>query len=132
MHGAKSLLCSHPVSFLFCSGSMKISSFVGKRTLPHLEQISIGRANHHHSMVGNNLLTKPEENKVLYRFYKITKPGGPGWKKIYADAKAEGVSLEDENAKWTVPSGVLAMIIGCILVYGCLLPQETGSMEIIR
>ncbi len=70
--------------------------------------------------LATTFLTKPEENKVLYRFYKITKPGGPGWKKIYADAKAEGVSLEDENAKWTVPSGVLAMIIGCILVYGCL------------
>lgn len=65
-------------------------------------------------------LTKPEENKVLYRFYKITKPGGPGWNKIHADAKKEGVKLEDGNEKWTVPSGILAMIVGCVLVYGCL------------
>jgi len=70
--------------------------------------------------LATTFLTKPEENKVLYRFYKITKPGGPGWNKIHAEAKAEGVSLEDENAKWSVPSGVLAMIVGCILVYGCL------------
>ncbi|MHA7863340.1 sodium:solute symporter family protein [Flagellimonas marinaquae] len=70
--------------------------------------------------LATTFLTKPEENKVLYRFYKITKPGGPGWKKVHAAAKAEGVTLEDENAKWSVPSGVLAMIVGCILVYGCL------------
>lgn len=65
-------------------------------------------------------LTKPEENKVLYRFYKITKPGGPGWNKIHADAKKEGVKLKDGNEKWTVPSGILAMIVGCVVVYGCL------------
>ncbi|WP_127140296.1 sodium:solute symporter family protein [Flagellimonas marinaquae] len=70
--------------------------------------------------LATTFLTKPEENKVLYRFYKITKPGGPGWKKVHEAAKAEGVTLEDENAKWSVPSGVLAMIVGCILVYGCL------------
>tara|TARA_R110002012_G_scaffold272711_1_gene458386 strand:- start:51670 stop:53472 length:1803 start_codon:yes stop_codon:yes gene_type:complete len=70
--------------------------------------------------LATTFLTKPEENKVLYRFYKITKPGGPGWKKIHEEAKAEGVSLDDGNEKWTVPSGVLAMIVGCILVYGCL------------
>ncbi|MHA7832103.1 MAG: sodium:solute symporter family transporter, partial [Flagellimonas sp.] len=70
--------------------------------------------------LATTFLTQPEENKVLYRFYKITKPGGPGWKKIHEEAKAEGVSLDDGNEKWTVPSGVLAMIVGCILVYGCL------------
>lgn len=70
--------------------------------------------------LATTFLTKPEENKVLYRFYKITKPGGPGWKKVHEEAKSEGVSLEDDNTKWSVPSGVLAMIVGCILVYGCL------------
>ncbi|MFN3138393.1 MAG: sodium:solute symporter family protein [Allomuricauda sp.] len=70
--------------------------------------------------LATTFLTKPEDNKVLYRFYKITKPGGPGWNKVHEAAKADGVTLEDENAKWSVPSGVLAMIVGCILVYGCL------------
>jgi Na+/proline symporter len=70
--------------------------------------------------LATTFLTKPEENKVLYRFYKTTKPGGPGWKKLHEEARAEGISLDDENVKWSVPSGVLAMIVGCILVYGCL------------
>lgn len=65
-------------------------------------------------------LTRPEANGVLYRFYKITKPGGPGWKKIRAEARRDGMSLEDGNEKWSVPSGILAMIVGCVLVYGCL------------
>ncbi|NAY91757.1 Na+:solute symporter [Muricauda sp. JGD-17] len=65
-------------------------------------------------------ITKPEDNQTLYRFYETTKPGGPGWRKIRDDAVKEGVSLEEEGKRWTVPSGILAMLVGCVLVYGCL------------
>ncbi len=65
-------------------------------------------------------LTKPEKNKTLFDFYKTTKPGGPGWQKIRRAASSEGVELDDSNEKWTVPMGSLAMLVGCVLVYGCL------------
>lgn len=65
--------------------------------------------------------TKAEDKEVLYKFYKKTQPGGPGWAKVRQQAKEDGVSLgEDDNKKWTVPSGILAMILGCVLVYGCM------------
>ncbi|MDC6365246.1 MULTISPECIES: sodium:solute symporter family protein [Flavobacteriaceae] len=70
--------------------------------------------------VVTTFITKPEDNKVLYQFYKITKPGGPGWNKIRAAAKNDGEEIEGSSEKWSVPSGILAMIIGCVLVYGCL------------
>lgn len=59
-------------------------------------------------------LTKPEETLVLKAFYQRTQPGGPGWKKIRTEV---GIT---ENQKWTVPSGILAMLVGCLLVYSCL------------
>ncbi|SFR37009.1 Na+/proline symporter [Robiginitalea myxolifaciens] len=67
------------------------------------------------------LATKPEDKEVLYKFYKKTQPGGPGWEKVRQQAKQDGVSLgEEDDKKWTVPSGILAMILGCVLVYGCM------------
>ena len=65
-------------------------------------------------------LTKPEKKEILYSFYKKTRPGGPGWKKVIDQARAEGIDIEGKREKWSVPSGILAMILGCILVYGCM------------
>lgn len=59
-------------------------------------------------------LTKPESNDVLKGFYEKTQPGGPGWKHI-----REQCNIVDTH-KWTVPSGIIAMLVGCVLVYGCL------------
>ena len=56
----------------------------------------------------------------LNSFYKKTRPGGPGWKKVLDDASADGIDIEKSDEKWSVPSGILAMILGCILVYGCM------------
>ena len=65
-------------------------------------------------------LTKPESNETLYAFYKKTQPGGPGWKKIVASAQSENVDIIAGSAKWSVPSGIKAMLLGCVLVYSCL------------
>ncbi|WP_108870090.1 sodium:solute symporter family protein [Aquimarina aquimarini] len=64
--------------------------------------------------------TKPESKETLQSFYKSIQPGGPGWKKIVDEAKAEGVEIVESREKWTVPSGILAMLLGCVLVYSCL------------
>lgn len=64
-------------------------------------------------------LSKPEEHKTLVSFYQRVQPGGPGWTKVLSRAKAEGVSFE-ESQKWTVPSGILAMLVGAILIYTIL------------
>lgn len=66
------------------------------------------------------LITKPEKKEVLESFYRKTRPGGPGWKKIIDEAKAAGVEIADLKEKWSVPSGILATILGCILVYGAM------------
>ena len=65
-------------------------------------------------------LTPAEKTKTLIRFYQITKPGGPGWRKVIEDASKEGIDLIRGETKWTVPSGIIAMLLGCIFVYSCM------------
>jgi Na+/proline symporter len=65
-------------------------------------------------------LTKPESNETLYSFYKKTQPGGPGWKKIIDAARTENVDIGEGAVRWSVPSGIKAMLIGVVLVYSCL------------
>jgi len=66
------------------------------------------------------LLTPAEKLEVLHSFYKKIQPGGPGWKTVVDNAKAQGVELEDNQQGWSVPSGVIAMLLGCILIYSCM------------
>ena len=58
-------------------------------------------------------LTPAENNKVLLNFYKKTTPGGPGWKAIVGNEQIE-------RGGWSVPSGILAMLLALIRFY-CLL-----------
>ena len=69
--------------------------------------------------VGVTFATPAERPETLRRFYKKIQPGGPGWRGVVDQARAEG-SPVDEPRKWSVPSGILAMIIGCVLVYSCM------------
>jgi SSS family solute:Na+ symporter len=65
-------------------------------------------------------VTPPESAETLRKFYRKTRPGGPGWKKVVDEAKEDNDSIVESGAVWTVPSGVLAMVLGCVLVYSCM------------
>jgi len=68
----------------------------------------------------STFVTKPEDEEVLRSFYKKTQPGGPGWAKVIEDAKVENIELKDNNEGWSVPSGIVAMLLGCALIYSCM------------
>ena len=65
-------------------------------------------------------LTPAEKTSTLIRFYKQTKPGGPGWRKVIREASEQNIILDTGEGKWTVPSGILAMILGCVFVYSAM------------
>jgi SSS family solute:Na+ symporter len=66
-------------------------------------------------------VTKPESKEVLNSFYERTQPGGPGWAKVIKEADEEGIELvHNKNEGWNVPSGILAMLLGCVLIYSCM------------
>jgi SSS family solute:Na+ symporter len=65
-------------------------------------------------------LTPSESDSVLRDFYRKIQPGGPGWKKVIAAAQAKEIELEEGKQGWTVPSGILAMLLGCSLIYSIM------------
>ena len=70
--------------------------------------------------VAVTFLTQAESKDVLQKFYKKIQPGGPGWQKIVSEAKAENIELIDNKEGWSVPSGILAMLVGCVLIYSIM------------
>ena len=67
-------------------------------------------------------LTKPETTETLRSFYRLTRPGGPGWKKVIMEAEADGdmIDKENEGKPWEMPIQLLLVFIGCIVVYSSL------------
>ncbi len=64
-------------------------------------------------------VTKPEKPEVLRGFYKLTWPGGPGWKKVVQAAEADGDMIDENNKghKWEMPVQILLVFIGCVVIY---------------
>jgi len=64
--------------------------------------------------------TPSEKQEVLEAFYEKTQPGGPGWKKVIDLAKTRNKVLDQGEKNWTVPYGILAMLVGCVLIYSLM------------
>ena len=58
-------------------------------------------------------VTPADDDETLKKFVNIVKPGGPGWKKFPIEGQLE--------EHWDVPSGLVSMFFGCMVVYGFLL-----------
>ena len=66
-------------------------------------------------------VTKPESKNVLRDFYKKIQPGGPGWKRVVDQAEMENVKIvSSSDQNWSVPSGIKAMLLGCIMIYSIM------------
>ncbi len=67
------------------------------------------------------LLTPPDDKEKLRDFYRLTRPGGPGWKKVRKEAEKEGIDITDgSGGKWEMPVQILLVFIGCVVVYASL------------
>jgi Na+/proline symporter len=66
-------------------------------------------------------VTKPESKNVLRDFYKKIQPGGPGWKRVVDQAEMENIKIvSNSDQNWSVPSGIKAMLLGCIMIYSIM------------
>ncbi len=65
-------------------------------------------------------LTKPEKQTVLRSFYSKIQPGGPGWTRVVSDAKRDGIEIVSTTKAWSVPSGIIAMLLGIAFIYSLL------------
>jgi len=66
------------------------------------------------------LMTRPESDETLRSFYRKIQPGGPGWSKVVSKAKTDDVTIVEGNEKWSVASGITAMLLGCVLIYSIM------------
>lgn len=58
-------------------------------------------------------VTRPSTRETLIRFYRLVRPGGPGWSSIRRDA---GVEASPDS----LPHALLGWALGCVLVYSAL------------
>ncbi len=71
--------------------------------------------------IGVTYCTPPVNVRTLRNFYRLVRPGGPGWRKVVKDAAEENDPIEpSDTKKWNVPAGILAMVLGCVFIYSLL------------
>jgi Na+/proline symporter len=72
--------------------------------------------------LGTTLLTRPAETSTLRGFYRLCHPGGPGWKKVVLDARADGEEIDHKNGitDWKLPVQLLCVFLGCVTIYSSL------------
>lgn len=65
-------------------------------------------------------ITPPEDKTVLHSFYEKVRPGGVGWRKVIDEAAVDNIVLDDHDEGWSVPSGIAAMLLGCVFIYSSM------------
>ncbi len=70
--------------------------------------------------IGVTLLTRPSETQTLRAFYRLVKPGGPGWRRVIEEAARDRDPVETPDPGWDLPAGILCMVTGCFAVYSAL------------
>ncbi len=67
-------------------------------------------------------LVRPEPVETLRAFYRLTRPGGPGWRKVVEEARAVGddIDARDRGQAWEMPIQILCVFAGCCVIYSLL------------
>jgi len=67
------------------------------------------------------MLTPADDPKTLRSFYRLIRPGGPGWRKVIEDAERDGETITGpEGGRSNLPLGILCTVLGCFAVYSAL------------
>lgn len=107
------------VSFLLAIYMQVLHPLLGFTPLSTFNQLLIGVGVTTLAWIGVTLVTSPEEEATLIKFYEKIQPGGPGWKKVVAKMPVQNNSTQPEAA-WDVPLGIVCMIMGTAAVYSLL------------
>jgi hypothetical protein len=67
-------------------------------------------------------VTPATDKQTLRSFYQRCHPGGPGWRKVVLEARAEGEEIDQRNAigDWKLPMQILCVFLGSIAIYASL------------
>lgn len=69
--------------------------------------------------LAGTFVTKPEDNATLRAFFRKCHPGGPGWAKVVAEARADGDMIDEKihGQAWEMPIQILCVFLGCVAIY---------------
>ena len=67
--------------------------------------------------VGVTLATPATDRETLREFYRLTRPGGPGWKPVI---EGSDIAVNAAASSGDLPRGIFAMLLGSVAVYCAL------------
>ena len=114
------------VSFLIAVFFQLIYPNLGGPTLAQWQKLIIGIVITTVAWVAVTLATKPSNDETLFRFCRLIRAGGPGWKAVEKRAEALGTPIAKTGEKWEVPSGLLCMTLACLAVYATMFAIGAG------
>lgn len=86
--------------------------------LPAWQQLVIGVGLTTAAWLAAAFLGAPTEEATLRRFYRQTRPGGAGWKRVAEQAAKDGEPLPSGLGE--LPAGLLCSALGCVAVWSAL------------
>lgn len=108
------------VSFVVALYFRLVHARLGFRPLESWQELLIGIAITTTAWVAVTFLTRPVEENVLRRFYRLVHPGGPGWRHIVEMERAAGTLQGAAAEPWDMPYAIICILLGCMVVYGAL------------
>jgi len=108
------------VSFIVACYFEFVHANIGLATLPSWQRLIIGVGITTTAWLVVTFITKPTDKKTLRSFYRLVKPGGPGWKPVLQEAQLDNDAVDESGKREDLPMGILCMVIGCLAVYSAL------------
>ena len=108
------------VSFVVACYFEFVHTRVGLIPLEPWEKLIIGVGVTTVSWLGVTFVTKAADDKTLRSFYRLVRPGGPGWKAVLRRAELDDDAIAEAGERWDLPAGILCMVFGCLAVYSAL------------
>lgn len=93
---------------------------IGFDPLPDFIKLLLGVSITTFIWIAVTLLTRPTEAATLRHFYRLIRPGGPGWDTVLKKAAMDNDPITDTAVKGDLPRGIVCMVAGCLAVYSAL------------
>lgn len=128
---AYSELTAMAVSFLLAIYLQLLHPLLGFEPIRSSNQLLLGVGLTTFAWVAVTLFTSPSDANILQSFVDKINPGGPGWRRF------EPSKGTISNEGWSVPQGLLCMLVGTFVVYcflfgmGFVLLDQSGKGTIV-
>jgi Na+/proline symporter len=108
------------VSFIVACYFEFVHTRIGLAPLESWQKLIIGVGITTATWLTVTFVTKAADEGTLRSFYRLVRPGGPGWRAVLQRAKSDNDPIDESGEKWDLPAGILCMVFGCFAVYSAL------------